>query len=334
MAEVDLVSLDRGWQLLLRDADIDPRNALRRAGLSEHLLVDQDAKVTQDDYFNLWNAVAEEAGDPNFPLQIAEALSTEAFSPAVFAWLCCPDLSTATERLAKYKRLIGPMVLEVDEKTDGLFLGIRWTDSSKQVPASLAVTELCITTRLARVATRTRVVPQRVECSHDVDPTGEISKWLGCQITRSNRQGVTFSKEDSRLPFLTMSDTLWATFEPDLRRRLSELDSAATVSKKVRSALLESLPRGEAEVSTVAKNLGMSSRTLQRKLRDEETSFKSLVADTRRDLAHHYLGDPSLPYAEISFLLGFDEPSSFFRAFRDWTGTTPQSMRTQLIAQA
>ena len=71
----------------------------------------------------------------------------------------------------------------------------------------------------------------------------------------------------------------------------------------------------------------MSGRTLQRRLADEGVSFRTIIQATREKLARHYLTSTQLSYGEVAFLLGFDEPSSFFRAFRDWTGNTPESVR-------
>jgi AraC-like DNA-binding protein len=79
----------------------------------------------------------------------------------------------------------------------------------------------------------------------------------------------------------------------------------------------------------MAKRLGLTARSLQRRLQDEGTSFQALRDETRRSLADRYLGQ-GLSVAEISFLLGFSEPSAFFRAFKRWTGLTPVERRASL----
>ena len=120
---------------------------------------------------------------------------------------------------------------------------------------------------------------------------------------------------------------MWETFEPGLRRRLTKLEASAPLSERIRSVLLESLPSGEASIEITGRRLGMSPRTLQRRLKPEGTSYKEIVRRTREQLARHYVTNTDLAYVEIGFLLGYEEPSSFFRAFRDWTGTTPESLR-------
>jgi AraC-like DNA-binding protein len=143
---------------------------------------------------------------------------------------------------------------------------------------------------------------------------------------------IEFHAADAKAPFLTARGGMWSFFEPELRRRLGELDAGASVAERVRSALLELLPSGRAAVPAVASRLGISARTLQRRLQDDGTSFQRVLDTTREELARHYLGSTAMPGAEISFLLGFEDPNSFFRAFHDWTGVTPEQLRAQLRA--
>ena len=95
--------------------------------------------------------------------------------------------------------------------------------------------------------------------------------------------------------------------------------------------ILVAVPEG-AKPGEVASRLAMSSRSLQRKLGDEGTSFKNLLHETREAMARRYVADPRLSYAEIAFLLGFEDPNSFFRAFNAWTGTTPEAMRREGVS--
>jgi AraC-like DNA-binding protein len=95
----------------------------------------------------------------------------------------------------------------------------------------------------------------------------------------------------------------------------------------VRAVLLEALPSRTFAIDRVARRLGVSTRTLQRRLLDEGTSYNEVVRDVRRELALHYLERTAMPSDEIALLLGFDDPKSFFRAFHAWTGRTPQSAR-------
>lgn len=79
----------------------------------------------------------------------------------------------------------------------------------------------------------------------------------------------------------------------------------------------------------VAKELGIGTRTLQRRLASENTTWLAVLSDTRERLARHYLRRTTMSPAEVSFLLGFENPNSLFRAFHRWTGTTPEAWRAE-----
>ncbi len=122
---------------------------------------------------------------------------------------------------------------------------------------------------------------------------------------------------------------MWQFFEPELRKRLADLNIDASFATRVESALLELLPTGQCSVENVSTKLGVSKRTLQRRLQEESTSFKLELNQLRERLARYYLRNSTSSGAEISFLLGFDDPNSFFRAFHSWTGKTPESFRRE-----
>ena len=120
---------------------------------------------------------------------------------------------------------------------------------------------------------------------------------------------------------------MWAAFEPSLRQRLSDATTIASTSARVSGWLSETIASGRASIDDAARGLGVSTRTLQRRLTDEGTSFQSLLAETRLKLSRHYLTQTHLGIPEIAFLLGYSEQNSFYRAFRDWTGLTPEAAR-------
>lgn len=138
--------------------------------------------------------------------------------------------------------------------------------------------------------------------------------------------------EDATLPFLTANAKMWSFFEPELCKRLSELDETATMTDRVRGALLALLPGGEASVKAVSKKLPVSTRTLQRRLKEEESTFQGVVDTIREELARHYLKNSAISGVEISFLLGYEDPDSFFRTFHSWTSDTPEQARSAMWA--
>ena len=120
---------------------------------------------------------------------------------------------------------------------------------------------------------------------------------------------------------------MWNFFEPELRKRLSDISSEESFTNRVYSSLLELLPSGQSTIEEVADRLAVSKRTLQRRLNDEETNFQFILNKVREKLARHYLSKSELSGGQISFLLGFEDPNSFFRAFHSWTDQTPKQIR-------
>ncbi|MFJ3056493.1 AraC family transcriptional regulator [Herbaspirillum sp. NPDC087042] len=326
-------SLDIGWRALLKDMGYEPGHVLRRAGLPEDMFVRQETGLSTEAYFRFWRALEAEADDPMFALRIVETVSVDAFSPPLFAALCSANLMQAVQRLAKYKQLVAPMCLDVASGRAGeLTVSPRWLSVHTEVPYSLQVAEIGFFLRLGRLALREPISALRV--SLPVLPPDRFlrryERFFGVPVQYGSVPSITFSAVDALRPFLTANAGMWRVFEPELRRRLSELDATSTTAERVRAVLLELLPGNGATIEKTAERLAMSKRTLQRRLEDEGENFRALLNGTRESLARHYLGNTSLSGGEIAFLLGFEDPNSFYRAFMDWTGETPDSARHPL----
>ncbi|PZQ22460.1 MAG: AraC family transcriptional regulator [Sphingopyxis macrogoltabida] len=320
-------ALDTTWRTLLVDLGLKPADVLRRAGLPEDLLLQPSARLPSPDYYRLWYSIEELTGDPLLPLRLVEAVRAESFSPPLFAALCSPNLLAAVQRVERYKRLIGPIRFEVVQTPGRMTVEFVWLDAPFVPPTAFVMMELLFSVQLARMGTRQPIRPVEVMMTHPPAPLKPYEDFLGIRMTTGDRNSVAFAAEDAAAPFLTSNDMLWAAFEPDLRQRLADLDVLVTTAKRVHAALLEGLPSGLITVEAIATKLGLSKRTLQRRIEAEGTNFQDILKGTREALARHYLQKTRLPIAEISFLLGFDEPNSFHRAFRAWTGSTPDGLR-------
>lgn len=122
--------------------------------------------------------------------------------------------------------------------------------------------------------------------------------------------------------YCSRNESMWEFFEPELKRRLSMMETDDSCAARVRSALMELLPSGECTIDDVAKKLGYSKRSLQRKLQEEDTNFQKQLSHTRELLARTYLANTDMTTEDIAFLLGYQESGSFLRAFTVWTGQT------------
>jgi AraC-like DNA-binding protein len=119
----------------------------------------------------------------------------------------------------------------------------------------------------------------------------------------------------------------WVQFEPRFFRQKQARTEQHTVSARVCNVLPEMLPAGEANIHAAAARLRLSARSLQRHLKSEGTGFQTLLDATRKDLARQYLTTSDLTVEEVSYLLAYRDPNSFYRAFQTWTGQTPLAVR-------
>jgi AraC-like DNA-binding protein len=254
-------------------------------------------------------------------------MSLDVFDPPMFASICSPNLNIGLQRLAYFKKLIAPIVLEIKQSRLSTSITLKRYDSAEQLPKLIAESELFFLLWLARIATRSPIVPLKIQFTEKPLKFSSYEKYFGTPISVGKQNQIIFSNQDANRPFLTEDAGMWDFFEPELRKRLSEANKQESCTNRVRSALLELIPSGQVSIADTAKKLGYSQRSLQRHLLDEGTTFQEILRDVRIELSIHYLKNSSISLGEISYLLGFQETNSFIRAFNEWMGTTPGEYR-------
>ena len=320
--------VDGGWRVLFNDVNLSMQDVLRYAQLPLDLLSRKSPTISGDQYFRLWDGLAYAMrNEPTFPLRMAEAISVEAFSPPLFACLCSADLNMALERLAKYKPLVGPLRLEVEKDEERTKLAFRGLPENDRLPGSLIAFELAFWVQIARIATRERIIPEAIHVTVELPERARYEEYFGARLKQDEFNGLTFSAIDAGKPFLTANRQMWSIFEPELKKRLEDLGKDSPFRNRVRACLIEILASGHYSMADVASKLAISTRTLQRRLNQENTGFQKELDSLREELARHYLSNSDYSSNQIAFLLGYEEPTSFFRAFRTWTGQTPDYIR-------
>lgn len=328
MKRASKFTMSSNWQVMLLDMGISPERVLKQAGLPGDLFI-RSQSVSPQEFFSLWHAVEQVAGDKEVPLLFANSFSAEAFDAPIFASLCSPNLNTALQRLQHYKPLIGPMILELDINKRSTRLTVSCYGYQDELPRTYNLCELVFFTQLVRLATREHIQPLKAVLPTLPIQLDTYNSYFGCQLAQGNEISLEFSAEDANRPFLTANETMWTFFEDKLNRKLSDLSASASIIERVRAILLESLPSGESSIESTAAKLAISKRTLQRKLTSEGESYQAVLNNVRIELADHYLKKSTLSLGEISFLLGFQEANSFIRAYSHWRGVSPGQYREQ-----
>lgn len=223
------------------------------------------------------------------------------------------------ERLARYKKLIGPMHFEISETKDTYTVAFLPGEESLSLSRFVVESEIAFLINIIRKATKEEIRPIRITVTMEPKDSA-LADFAGIVPALGKENAVFFDRKDTEIPFITFDDRMWEYFEPELNRRLSDLDVDDSISARVRAALTELLPTGVCGVDDVANELGLSKRTLQRKLSEEHTTFQKQLNNTREILALHYMQNTDMTTNDIAFLLGYAELNSFLRAFTVWTG--------------
>lgn len=295
--------------------------------LTPEIIGDEDARITPAQFCVAWAELIRLTGNPQIALAIASATPPGAFGIVEYVCRSAPTLGEALRQWVRYLNLLDDAVVVglASEGDRALLRVVR--ESEAPAPASH---ELCFAL-VAQQAKQLSTVPFQitaVEFTHraPTDPA-VYRKWFDAP--------VTFGAATTQLVMpLAALDASLASADPKLlailTRAADELHRRApedpTITAQVARVLRETLRTDEAHIERVAKQLGLTARSLQRRLKDEATSFQDVREQVRRELAQRYL-EANLSISEISFLLGFSEPSAFFRAFKRWTGQTPVEAR-------
>jgi len=314
---------------------VDSKQVLIRAGLNPDHLYDPNARYSYPAVTHLWKMAAKVTGDPCIGFKAASYWHPTTLHALGYTWLASDSLGEALQRAARYVRIANTAMTAEFEETDSEYRftmdldkdwrGIQPADEA--IDASVAlVLDMC------RHCYGTDLHPTLIEVSRPkISQCAKRYEQLFNSPVHysSNRNAIYFNKADitQRLP--TANAELARTNEKIIVDYLARLDKN-NITTQVKAKLLELLPSGHFTEETVIQSLHLSQRTLQRKLKEEGTSFKELLDETRRELAKEYVNDTSLSFSEITYLLGFSEQSNFTRAFKRWQGQSPSAFREQM----
>jgi len=320
----------------VKSLGLDPAGLIRALGLAPDVLEvgSSEVDITLAQYVEIWELAVRQTGCADLPMRAATALAPDSFGVVGFSCLLSPTVGEAFARLSRIYAL--------------LITGARWSLEPRGQRLCI-VFELdsppCLGTRCAiEFALAEQVHFTRLLAAGPVEvveatfphqaPADEASyrKLFRCPLSWNQERATLIV--DRALFDLRQSKAdphLLAYFDRQAEALLAKRTTDKDTSARVRRLLIDALADGPPSANLVAKRLGVSSRSLRRRLADEGTSFHVLVEDTRNALAQQYLTDPKLTVSEIAFLVGFSSLSPFQRAFRRWTNLTPREYRHRLV---
>lgn len=313
----------------LSQLGIAAQDVVRRAQLPFTIIT--DSIVTTAQYLAIWQAYSELMDDTSRGIiKLATAFDTTHYPPAVLAAYHARDYRDALNRMARYKQLCPPEKLCITEEGEHCTIELEWSHTKQPGPPILMGITMAFLLELGRRGTSQPLTANLVEFSQPMGDVQTLEDYFGCPVRiGSNYNRLTLHRKDLNYPFVSYNSELLEILTPVLNQSLGEQQYNSSITEMVKWIIKHSLAGGRPDSQTIAREIGMSNRTLQRRLAEEGTCFKNLLTQTRHDQSREYLRDSSLDIKEVAFLIGYKDQNSFYRAFHLWENDTPSNWRIE-----
>jgi len=317
----DVRTFANGFERLGHDVDA----LLADVGLSRRELNDPDRRVSCDLVGSLFSRAQQQRFTPNLGLAMALATPLGAYPLLDYLVLTSDTVADGLGQLARYLRITGsPVSIDLDAAADRVCVAIDAVSCfGHEFEAALIVLRF-------REETDGAFAASSISFQHQPDDVAAFEQALGCPVrTAASWNGVTMEPSICRLPMRRRDPILRQFLESQADAILANTPARTGVTADVRRALASGVTAGSTRMSAIARQLGMSERTLQRRLAEDGISYQVLLDEVRKAAAGRYLDESTLAISEIGYVLGYSEPAAFHRAFRRWYDTTPEQFRTR-----
>lgn len=317
----DMRTFANGFERLGHDVDA----LLAECGLSRRDLDDPDGRIACDLVGSVMARAQQKRFTPNLGLAMALATPPGAYPLLDYLVLTSDTVGDGLAQLARYFRITdSPVSIEVHDESDPVRVEIQTVSAfGYEFEAALIVLRL-------REETDGRFAAAGINFQHEPDDIAAFERALGCPVrTGASWNGVAIDRSTWRLPLRRRDPILRKFLESQADAILANMPARTGVAVDVRHALASRIASGATRMSAIARQLGMSERTLQRRLAEAGVTYKELLEEVRRAAAGRYLDESALAIGEIAYLLGYSEPAAFHRAFKRWYETTPENFRTR-----
>jgi AraC-like DNA-binding protein len=309
---------------------IDTRAILAAAGVERALVDDPDGYLPREKVREIWGHAYKASGDPDLALHAAEALRFGAYRVIDYLAASAPTVGESIAHVSAYFPIINSAVrLPITERDGERAMGIICPEDPAHVTRPYAEYTFAAVFLRCREATKVRYPLTGVDFAFPAPASiAEHERVFECPVrfgAAANAMRVGRAAWD--MPSGRADPHLLGVLADHARILREKVPSEPDPVRDVRQAIVERLKEGDLSLERVAKQLAMSPRTLQRRLRDHGLSYADLLDSTRASAAKSYLSDRQISIAEVAYLLGFAEQSSFNHAFKRWTGQAPNEYR-------
>jgi AraC-like DNA-binding protein len=324
----DVVPIAAALLARLAALGVDVDRVLRSASIPRSRFETSKAYVTTEEFFAFWQAVEASGAPRDVGLRLGSEAPPHQHNVATMAALVSPNVGEALKKLARYKRLVCPEQITVRVARGEARVAFEWLLAGEDPPRMLIDGVFASAVRLAREGTGKPLAPRRLELTRRKADEAMLERHFGCEVRFDAATDLlVFDETVLAEPFETHNPQMLEVLVPGLEAALGEGGRRRSLADDVRTALGQRICGERPAVEKIAKALGMSPRTLQRRLGELGTTYQQILDDVRRRSARRLLANTDLDAGEVAFLLGFEELNSFTRAFHGWEGTTPLRWR-------
>jgi AraC-like DNA-binding protein len=314
----------------LRRRGVRADDLLKEVGLRRADVADPEGRIPYAAVLGLIERAATLLGDPSLGLRLGASYEARDSGLLGFVVLNSPTLMDAFRNLQRYFHVVGEGEdIEIERAGPHVVLRFRETDPALRGLRHNSEYMAAIIVRACRDMTRKRLSPARAEFMHG-RPNVRVAydQYLGCPVKfQAEWDALVYNAETTRLPVIGADDKLLKVLQRACSRILGPAPKKKDLVHDVRELVIDRLTKGPIHIDDVASELGMSSKTLERRLAEKKRTFSALLDDIRSNLAKRYLSDTRFRLEQVAYLTGYSEPAALVRAFKRWTGTTPIQYR-------
>jgi len=315
-------------------AGVDTDPLLKKAGITQEQIDDPGARLNVRDQIRFLNLAADALKDDLLGFHLAAPAELREIGLLYYVSASSETLGQALQQAARYSTIVNEGVaLKYGNGDVGIIF--NYVGVSRHLDRHQIEFFMTTTVRICRQLTGQRVTPTRVRLTHRRDTISpEFAEFFGDDVQFGAAvDEVVFAPTIRLLPVVSadpyLNQLLLTYCEEALARRPANLGSFRSV---VENVIVPLLPHGKAQAAEIARKLGVSQRTLARRLTVEGATFSEVLDTLKSYLAQRYLADDTLSISQIAWLLGYQEVSAFTHAFKRWTGKTPREMRSRTAA--
>ncbi len=297
-------------------------------GIDPRVLERADIEIPGEQYIALWEAAGQV--NPSIGLELGSQTEADDFGALGHAIHCAPTVEKALRTLHQFIIVFAQESI-INFESDSRLAYIEYQVIAPTVVYKRQDSEFTIASVLRQLSliTNNAIRPTRVDFEHDKPADISTHKQVfQCPIYFNQPANRLYLSADAlRTPVSHGNERLYKALEPYLERERQNRSISDELIPQITRMIATRMRSGAPSIDDVCEQLNLSRRTLQRRLKDHGIEFSSLVEDVRRELALAYMKGSDYSMTEISLLVGYSESASFTRAFRRWTGQSPQQYR-------